>query len=239
MHLQEVGEAGERASGPPPPALPGTRASPRRARGVGRGRGAGEGRGGGAHGSCPEPARGLSPPRRPSREEPYCGGRGSGGRPETPGCTRKEDPLAGGAGGGRVTERLGAGVSECASGPGSAAADPPLVGSQPGVLYPVTGAALRPAALQLRPGSRDRGRPGARAPPPLVCSQRCLEPEGARDRENEKVKGKREGERERKERENMGASRTNCKQVCTCLLGWCVLNGRERGVMVAVVCVRV
>lgn len=61
------------------------------------------------------------------------------------------------------------------------------------------------------------------------------------EREREKVKGRREGER--KERENMGASSTNCRQivskfVCACS-GSCVLDGRERMVMVAVVCVRV
>lgn len=130
-------------------------------------------------------------------------------------------------------------MRECASGPGSAAADPPPAGSRPGVLYSVTRAARRPAALQPRPGSRHRGRPGARTG--TAAALAALPETRTSPREREKVKGRREGER--KERENMGASSTNCRQivskfVCACS-GSCVLDGRERMVMVAVVCVRV
>ena len=140
---------------------------------------------------------------------------------------------------GRAGEQLGAGVRECASGPGSAAADPPPAGSRPGVLHSVTRAARRPAALQPRAPAPATAAGPERAPAPPLRSLRYLEPERARERE--KVKGRREGER--KERENMGASSTNCRQIVSKFVracsGSCVLNGRERMVMVAVVCVRV
>lgn len=108
-----------------------------------------------------------------------------------------------------------------------------------------------PACCTRSPGPPGAPLPCSRAPAPATAagperapalplrSLRYLEPERARERE--KVKGRREGER--KERENMGASSTNCRQivskfVCACS-GSCVLNGWERMVMVAVVCVRV
>ncbi|KAJ8797226.1 hypothetical protein J1605_017454 [Eschrichtius robustus] len=84
---------------------------------------------------------------------------------------------------GRAAEQLGAGVSKCASGPGSAAADPPPAGSRPGVLHSVTRAARRPAALQPRAPAPATAAGPERAPAPPLRSLRYLEPERARERE--------------------------------------------------------
>lgn len=140
---------------------------------------------------------------------------------------------------GRVAEQLGAGVSECESGPGERGCGSAAGREPAGVLYSVTRAARLPAALQPCPSSR--------SPRPAVRSLRCREPARARESEG-KRKGGREKERERDERWKEGERereyecggkpnklQTNCKQVCTCMLGLCVLNGRERAVMVVVV----
>lgn len=181
MHLQEVREACERDSRPPPPALPETSASWSLARGVGSR--AGEGCGGLE--VVPGPCWGTEPATRPSPGKgALLRGVGGAGGLKLRGAAGRRTRLPRGGkkrrAAGRGSERV------CRRARGSAAADGPRAESRPGLLYSVTRAARLPAA-------QPRG--GSGRPPPAVRSLHCLEPvqAGAGEIEGEKVKGKEGG----------------------------------------------
>lgn len=186
ISLQQVGEACERASRPPPPALPGTGASRSRARGAGRGAGQGVWRARVVLGACPEaqPASATFPSDRSSS----CGRR-ERGRPNPPVCSREEERLAEG---GESDGAAGAGVSvgEPAGVSAGAGSRPPAPreGWDCCTLSPGRPGSLQPCRSRPSPGDRAGAQPASRRAwaqragrRRSLGSPRCLEPERGRE----------------------------------------------------------